>query len=93
MFDENVIDGLSQPDGANAIIGAGCVQWGVCQQCGVDGVSSARSSVDDGTHIQVQLSHAREVEASAVRHADALLLATPENFMSGELKAMFDRTA
>ena len=58
------------------------------------GASSARSSVDDGTHIHVQLSHAREVEASAVRHADALLLATPENFgyMSGELKAMFDRT-
>lgn len=57
------------------------------------GASSARSSVDDGTHIHVQLSHAREVEASAVRHADALLLATPENFgyMSGELKAMFDR--
>lgn len=57
------------------------------------GASSARSSVDDGTHIHVKLSHAREVEVSAVRHADALLLATPENFgyMSGELKAMFDR--
>ncbi|AXF86245.1 NAD(P)H dehydrogenase (quinone) [Ephemeroptericola cinctiostellae] len=70
---------------------------GACASCAELMASSNAphpSVDDDGTHIQVKLCHAREVEADVVRRADALLLATPENFgyMSGELKAMFDRT-
>ena len=44
--------------------------------------------------MDVLLKCAHEVDVDVLRQADAWLLATPENFgyMSGELKAMFDRT-
>lgn len=56
--------------------------------------TSDGQAADGGVQVQVKLSHARDVDAEAVRHADAFLWATPENFgyMSGELKALFDRT-
>jgi NAD(P)H-dependent FMN reductase len=49
---------------------------------------------DSETLVQVSFCHAAEVGIEQMREADALIICTPENFgyMSGEIKAVFDRT-